>query len=322
LGVLLTIAAIVISGSAGVAAERRWPATAVGWARRLLVLSLYTLIPFVVFFNLARTHINADEAGGLVIGWVAILAAAGLAWLTGSRLLRLNRPATGSLITGTLIPNSGYLGYPLVASLLGFHAVGEAVVYDIVVPAPSLLLLGFGTGAAFGTKAGEGFRDRVIAFFTRNPPLYAAIAGLLVPNSLAPDVLVDISRGFVIALLPIGFFAVGAVLAEEVEDMRGCPAGEAEEQPVLFRLGSPFDPPIGAAILLRLAIAPGLLLLLSLPFIDLPGPYLLLAAMPCGINTLLVAHVYGLDSKLAAQAVAWTTAIAVVAVLIAQTIWG
>jgi malate permease and related proteins len=309
LGVLLTIAAIVISGSAGVAAERRWPALAVGWARRLLVISLYTLIPFVVFFNLARTHINADEAGGLVIGWVAIAAAAGLAWLVGGRLLQLNRPATGSLITATLIPNSGYLGYPLVASLLGFHALGEAVVYDVVVSAPSLLLLGFGTGAAFGTKVGEGFGDRVVAFFTRNPPLYAAVAGLLVPDSFAPDVLVDISRGFVIALLPIGFFAVGAVLAEEVEGRR-------------VQLGSPLDPPVGAAILLRLAIAPGLLLLLSLPFIDLPGPYLLLAAMPCGINTLLVAHVYGLDAKLAAQAVAWTTAIAIVAVLIAQSIWG
>ncbi len=322
MGVLLTIAAIAISSSAGVAAERRWPSVAVGWARRALVISLYTLIPFVVFFNLARTHINADEAGGLVIGWVAILSAAGIAWLAGSSLLRLSRPATGSLITGTLIPNSGYLGYPLVASLLGFHALGEAVVYDIVVPAPSLLLLGFGTGAAFGTKAGEGFRDRVVAFFTRNPLLYAAIAGLLVPDSLAPDVLVDISRGFVIALLPIGFFAVGAVLAEEVEDMRGRSAGGAEERPVSCWLGSPFDPPVGAAILLRLVIAPGLLLLLSLPFIDLPGPYLLLAAMPCGINTLLVAHVYGLDSKLAAQAVAWTTAIAVVAALIAQSIWG
>jgi predicted permease len=322
LGVLLTVAAIAISGTAGVAAERRWPQTAVGWARRLLVLSLYTLIPFVVFFNLARTHINADEAGGLVIGWVAILAAAGLAWFAGARLLRLARPSTGSLITGTLIPNSGYLGYPLVASLLGFHALGEAVVYDITVSGPSLLLLGFGTGAAFGTKVGERFGDRVVAFFTRNPPLYAAIAGLLVPNSLAPDVLVDISRGFVIALLPIGFFAVGAVLAEEVEDMRGCSAGEAEEQPVSFSLGSPFDPPVGVAIVLRLAIAPGLLLLLSLPFIDLPGPYLLLAAMPCGINTLLVAHVYGLDAKLAAQAVAWTTAIAVVCALAAQAIWG
>jgi predicted permease len=309
LGVLLTIAAIAISGSAGVAAERRWPSLAVGWARRALVISLYTLIPFVVFFNLARSHINTDEAGGLVIGWVALLAASGIAWLVGNRLLRLNRPARGSLITATLIANSGYLGYPLCASLLGFHALGEAVVYDVAVSSPALLLLGFGTGAAFGTKVGEGFSDRVVAFFTRNPPLYAAIAGLLVPNSLAPDALVDISRGFVIALLPIGFFAVGAVLAEEIEGRR-------------VQLGSPVDPPIGAAILLRLAIAPGLLLLLSLPFIDLPGPYLLLAAMPCGINTLLVAHVYGLDSKLAAQAVAWTTAITIVAVLIAQSIWG
>jgi predicted permease len=309
LGVLLTIAAIGISGTAGVAAEQRWPHTAVGWARRLLVLSLYTLIPFVVFFNLARTHINADEGGGLVIGWVALLGASGTAWLVGSRVLRLDRPARGSLITATLIANSGYLGYPLVASLLGFHALGKAVVYDVAVSSPALLLLGFGTGAAFGTKAGEGFGDRVVAFFTRNPPLYAAIAGLLVPDSFAPDVLVNISRGFVIALLPIGFFAVGAVLAEEVEERR-------------VQLGSPFDPPVGAAILLRLVVAPGLLLLLSLPFIDLPGPYLLLAAMPCGINTLLVAHVYGLDSKLAAQAVAWTTAIAIVAVLIAQSIWG
>jgi malate permease and related proteins len=309
LGVFLTIAAIAISGSAGVAAERRWPSAAVGWARRLLVISLYTLIPFVVFFNLARTHVNADEAGGLVIGWVAILAAAGLAWLVGARALRLDRPATGSLIVATLVPNSGYLGYPLVLSLLGSDALGEAVVYDIVVPAPSLLLLGFGVGAGFGTKAGEGFRDRVVAFFTRNPPLYAAIAGLIAPDALAPDVLVDISRGVVVALLPIGFFAVGAVLAEEVEEKR-------------VDLGSPLDPPVAASIVLRLAIAPGLLLLLSLPFIDLPGPYLLLAAMPCGINTLLVAHVYGLDSKLAAQAVAWTTAIAVVAALAAQSIWG
>ena len=113
----------------------------------------------------------------------------------------------------------------------------------------------------------------------------------------------------VIALLPIGFFAVGAVLAEEVEEKT------SSSGPLSTR-------PSAAAILLRLVVAPGLLLLLSLPFIDLPGPYLLLAAMPCGINTLLVAHVYGLDAKLAAQAIAWTTAIAVVAALAAQSIWG
>ena len=291
------------------AAEQRWPATAVSWARRLLVISLYTLIPVVVFFNLDRAHLNADLAGGLVTGWVAILSAVGLAWVAGSRLLRLARPSTGTLISTTAVPNSGYLGYPLTASLLGFHALGKAVVYDVIVVSPCLLLIAFGAGASFGTRAGKSPRERAIAFFTRNPPLYAAIAAVIAPASFAPDVLVDISRGMVIALLPIGFFAVGAVLAEEAEE------GTLE-------LGSPFSPPIGAAILLRLAIAPGLLLLLSLPFIDLPGPYLLLAAMPCGVNSLLVSHVYGLDAKLAAQAVAWTTSIAVFAALIAQAIWG
>jgi malate permease and related proteins len=309
LGVLLTIAAIAVSATAGVAAERRWPASAVGVARRALVVSLYTLLPFVTFFNLARVHIDADLGGGLVLGWIAILTAAALAWLIGTRLLRLERPATGALVTATLVPNSGYLGYPLTASLLGFHALGQAVVYDVIVAGPSLLLMGFGTGAAFGTRAGEGFGDRTIAFFTRNPPLYAAVAAILAPDALAPDALVDASRAAVVALLPIGFFAVGAVLAEEATERR-------------VHLGSPLDPRVAAAILLRLVVAPGLLFLLALPLIDLPGPYLLLAAMPCGVNTLLVAHVYGLDSKLAAQAVAWTTAIAIGAVVAAQAIWG
>ena len=309
MGVLLTIAVIVVSAAAGVAAERRWPTDAVGWARRALVISLYTLVPFVVFFNLARTHVDADAAAGLAVGWVAIVTAAGLAWLVARRPLRLSRPSTGSLIVGTLAPNTGYLGYPLVASLLGFHAIGQAVVYDVVVSVPSLLLLAFGVGAAYGTKAGETPRERVVAFFTRNPPLYAAILALLAPDALAPDALVDVSRGVVVALLPIGFFAVGAVLAEEV----------GEEG---VRLGSPLNPPVTATILLRLVVAPGLLLALSAPLLDLPGPYLLLAAMPCGVNTLVVAHVYGLDSRLAAQAVAWTTAIVVAAALAAQFIWG
>jgi malate permease and related proteins len=309
LGVFLTILAIAISGSAGVAAERRWPASAVALARRLLVLSLYTLLPFVIFFNLDRVHLNADLTGGVLVGWVAILCAIALAWLIGGPVLRLARPGTGALISATAVPNSGYLGYPLCASLLGFHALGEAVVYDLIVVSPCLLLIAFGAGATFGTRAGEGPRERTIAFFTRNPPLYAAIAAIIAPASFAPDLLVDISRGVVVALLPIGFFAVGAVLAEEVEEGT-------------LQLGSPFHAPVGAAILLRLLIAPGLLLLLSLPFIDLPGPYLLLAAMPCGVNTLLVAHVYGLDAKLAAQAVAWTTAIAISAAIAAQVVWG
>jgi hypothetical protein len=35
--------------------------------------------------------------------------------------------------------------------------------------------------------------------------------------------------------------------------------------------------------------------------------------MPTGINSLIVGHLYGLDLRLAAGAIAWTTTIAVIA---------
>jgi predicted permease len=60
-------------------------------------------------------------------------------------------------------------------------------------------------------------------------------------------------------------------------------------------------------------LAPLLLVALAAPVIDLPGPYLLLAAMPVGLNAITVAHVYGLDLRLAAGAIAWSTALAVAA---------
>jgi malate permease and related proteins len=300
-GVLLTVAVIVIASFAGVAAELRWRDRAGAAARAGLTVSLYTLVPFVIFFNLARLELDVDVGGGILIGYVALAAASVLAWWAG-RLMDLPRPSHGALIVCVLVANTGYLGYPLSASLLGFDSLDEAIAFDILVSAPALLLVGFAVGAAFGDRSGEGLRERAIAFFTRNPPLYAAIAALLAPDALAPDALVDASRVAVIALLPIGFFAVGAILAEEAEDG-------------YLTLGSPFRAPVSVAIALRMIVAPGLLYLLALPLIDLPGPYLLLAAMPSGINTLVVSHVYGLDLRLAAQAVAWSTAIVVVGVL-------
>jgi predicted permease len=55
-----------------------------------------------------------------------------------------------------------------------------------------------------------------------------------------------------------------------------------------------------------------------LPLIDLPHPYLLLSAMPCGINSIVVSHAYGLDMRIAAGAVAWSTTLVVTAALVAS----
>jgi predicted permease len=77
---------------------------------------------------------------------------------------------------------------------------------------------------------------------------------------------------------------------------------------------------VTVAVVLRLAVAPVLLWLLALPLIDLPGPYLLLAAMPCGINTLLVAGVYELDRRRAAAMIAWSTTLVLTAVVILSAV--
>ena len=271
------------------------------------MLVVYTVLPIVIFFNLARASFTRNEELGLVLVYVAIAVTAALAVFAGKRL-GVSRPARGSILTSSVMGNTGYLGLPLTAALLGFEQIPEAVLYDTVVTTPLLFLGAFAVGAIFGDTAGETATDRVKAFFTRNPPLYAAIAGLLAPASLAPDIAVDISRVLIVALLPIGFFAVGAALAEEEIETAGTEDPDA----------TPAS--IGMILVLKLIVMPLVLWAISLPLLDLPDTYLLLAAMPCGINALIVAHLYGLDHQLTAKAVAWTTGVVLTAALVALAV--
>ncbi|HVQ58024.1 MAG TPA: AEC family transporter [Solirubrobacterales bacterium] len=302
MGVLLTTAVIAVSVAVGIWAERRRPDAVAYGSRRALTVVLYVLIPPVVFFNLAASSLDVDHALGILLGLVSVGLTAVFAGLVASRGLKLSRPQVGSVVCAVLAINSAYLGYPLTVALLGRDELSTAVLFDVLVCAPSLLLGAFAVGAAFGTRAGETPRQRVRAFFTRNPPLYAAVAGLLAPKALAPDILVDLSQALVIAILPIGFFAVGATLAENAEH------GELPLPPKLTR-------PVVLAVAARLAIAPGLLILLAAPLVDLPAAYRLIAAMPAGVNSMIVAHVYGLDMEITAEAVAWSTTIVVLVAL-------
>jgi malate permease and related proteins len=299
------IIAIVVATYAGIAAERRYPDRAIALSRRSLLTVLYVVLPPTTFFNLAAVDFDTDHAGGIAIGWVATAAAAATAGLIGAKLLRLARPQVGAMMVCTLVANTGYLGYPLVAALLGSDSLGEGVAYDIGVGAPALLLGGFAVGAAFGTRAGSGARERSGAFFARNLPLYAGVLALLAPDSLAPDILVDISRVIVVAILPVGFFAVGTALAQESDE------GEVRLPPPITRatLGVMFS---------KVMLLPVLLYAISLPLIDLPGTYLLMAAMPSGLNSMIVAHAYGLDLETTAEAISWTTALVVLVALVAS----
>jgi predicted permease len=293
----------MVAGAAiGVESERRRPREAVAVARRLLLVMLYVLVPPVIFFNLAAASISVDNEIGIGLA-LFNMALVGLAtWFVAARLLRLSRPKVGAVICAAIVANTTYLGYPLTVALLGRDHLSTGVLFDVLVGGPTLMFGAFGVGAAFGTKAGEGMGERARTFFTRNPPLYAAVLGLLAPDALAPQTLVDASQVLAVAILPLGFFAVGATLAEGAEQ------GELPLPP-------PLTTPVAVATIGRLALAPALLMLLAAPLIELPSAYRLMSAMPTGINALVVSHAYGLDNRIVAETITWSTAIVIVAAL-------
>ena len=304
---ILIALAIAASIAAGVEAERRKGARAGVWARRILTFLLYAVMPVVAFFNMARLEISADVGVGIVLGWVALALTALIGWLVGTRVLHRPAPTSGVLAIVGLQANTGLMGLAVVGAVLGFDHLSEGVVYDALVQQPVFFIGSFAIAAATGTKAGEGVLERVRAFFVRNPPLIAVVLGLLAPDALAPDVLVDAARVLILSVPVLGFFAVGVTLAEEAEE------GALKFPP-------PLTAPIGAAIALRLALAPVLLLALAAPVIDLPSAFLLMATMPAGLHIVVLAHVYGLDVPFAAGAIVWTTMISIPILLVASVI--
>ena len=296
-------ATIVVSLLVGVGAERRFAGRAQGWARTVLTVTLYGLLPFVVFFNIARLHVSLDLAAALGLAIVTAAIVALLAWFVSTRMLRVARPTAGSVMVSSIQGNTGYLGLPVTFAVLGAGALGNAIAYDTIMSAVTLLLGSAAIGAALGERAGEGGRSRLRSFVTRNPPLIAVVLGLLAPDALAPQALVDVSHVLAVGLAPLGFFALGAILA-----------GEAEHG--VLGLPPRMTAPIGIAVTLKVLVTPLLLLAITAPLVDLPRAFLLQAAMPAGINGLVIAHAYGLDLRTSAGAIAWGTAIVVVAATI------
>jgi predicted permease len=299
---ILVALAVVLSTSFGVLYERRSDGAQAA-ARRTLLLMLYVLVPFVSFVNIAHLHVTVGGGIGLGLAYVAIGGAGVAAWAIGRFWLRRGRPSIGALICGVIIVNTGYLGLPMTVALLGSKALSSAVAYDQLVGGPMLFLVGFGVGAAFGDRAGAGGWARVRAFLTRNPPLLAVIAGLLAPAALAPAPLVLASHLVVAGLLVLGFFAVGVNLSAE------------RRRDAVALLAWP-DRRVAVAVGLRMVAVPLLVAGVSTVVVALPTAYLLQAAMPTGVSSLIVGQAYGLDQHLIATIILWSTAAVLVAGLV------
>ena len=300
---MIAIAAVIVVATAiGFGLETRVGERAEAAARRVTQLMLWGLLPPVAFLNIAALELTAKVGAGIGFAYVALLVTGGIAYLAGTYLLHLPRPAVGALVLVSAFGNTGYLGLPFTAALFGLDELPNAIAYDNLVTTFGILTIGFSIGAAFGTVA-ERPRERIAAFFARNPPLWACVLGFLAPEALAPGWAVDASQIVVFAILPLGFFVVGVTLAAEAEE-----GG--------MRFPPPFSAAVGTALGLKLLVAPAIVLALSQMVLEVPDTYLVQAAMASAINGIVIAHEYGLDRGLMAAAIAWSTAIMVAAGLV------
>lgn len=301
-GVLGIVLTIIVATAVGVAVERR-AGTAAHRVRHVLMrVMLWVLVPFVAYTNIARAHLSLDAILAIVIALISVIVAGTLMGLLGRGPLRLPNAGIGAAIVCTIQGNTSYFGFPLVAALFSRAQFSQAVAYDGLVSLPLFVLGSFSVGARFGRAGQGGIREQLRTALFRNPVLFAVIAGLLVPQAWAPDAFVTPAHIAVLALLPLGFFVVGVTLGDEAKDGT-------------LRIPPPLTPPIAAVAVLKMAFVPLVLLAAGL-VLDVPAPFYVIAAMPVGVNTVLVGHATGLDLRLTSSSIAWTTTIALAAIAV------
>jgi predicted permease len=301
--VLWIVLTVIVATAVGLAAERSDNARAHALRQALLQTMLWVLVPFVAYVNIARAHLSLDATLSIAIAAASIAVAGTLMWRLARGPFALPSAATGATVVTTIQANTAYFGLPLIAALFSPAELSQAVVYDGLVSLPMFVIGSYSVGARLGHASEGGLREQLRTGLLRNPVLWAVVAALLVPEAWAPEWLVTPSHVAVYALLPLGFIVVGITLGDEAKDGA-------------LRVPPPLTPPVAAVVLLRMAFVPLVLLVVGLLLIDVPAPFYLMAAMPVGINTVLVGHATGLDLRLISSAIAWTTVVALIGVAV------
>lgn len=295
---ILIVATMAVFGVLGGVFAHRRPDGSEDFAKRLMDFVLWVIIPPVLFFNLAHYQFTLQTGKALGLAWIGNMLLLATAFLAAHRL-KLSRAQIGAFVCCAVMGNTAYLGYAFAGAALGTDQIETAIIYDLVVMLPAFIFIAFSIGAAYGTYA-ESARDRFKSYFTRNPLIYTAVLALLAPSSFSPEWAREITHYLVYSILPLGFFAVGIIVRHESE------LDKVSFPPPLTR-------PVVVASALKIGFLPLFLVAMNLWVTKIPTAYILQAMMPTGLNNLLLANNYGLDRKLTASIIVWTTLVIAVA---------
>lgn len=259
---------------------------------------LNVFLPALTFRVLSTAPIGSDLWAVPLIGVVTIVVCFGIAWLLYARLLQrhLAAPSIGAMIIASVWCNATYLGLPVVTAVVGVDYQRIPMVFDLLAMSPMLFMLGTLICVEYGTRGEKHTIGEGLLQAAKLPPLIAAIVGLGV-NLLhvpVPDVFMDActTAGNIVA--PAMLFSIGLAL----------------RPPQWHRLGL-----LAPSLMIKLVVAPlvaWLMIGILIGDVQIARATLLEAAMPTMVLTMVFAERYGLDEDLLAQAIVFSTVVAMV----------
>ena len=234
-------------------------------------LSLYLLLPFLTFNTFYTNQLNSDYFYMFIFTVLITVVLVGFTFLTG-KLLKVDRPHMSALQLGSIFPNSGNYGAPVVLFAFGPTAFNYAIIIMVI---HGFLINSLGIFLASLGGAGSNGIKSALFRLSRMPVLYGALLGIIfqILNIPLPSTIID------------GISMVGSASIPVVMLMLGMQLAEIKPQKFNVKF-------VSSATLLRMVVSPLLAVVLVqiMPVSELiKQVFILLAAMPVAANTTLLA---------------------------------
>jgi hypothetical protein len=260
---------------------RRLPRFPKETAQVLNLFAMYLSLPALVLLKVPQLHFSMEILMPVIMPW-AMLAVSALLIVILGKLLGWEKEITGVLLLLIPLGNTSFFGIPMVQAFFGESGIPYAVLYDQLGSFLALSTYGAVVLALYGSGGKPTIRSvfiRVVGF----PPFIALVVALACRSLTFPAPLLALLNGLSATLVPLVMVAVGFQLS--------------------LRLSPEVIKPLGAGLIVKLAVAP----LIALLFCRVLGLESLAArvavfeaGMPPMVSAGALAIMAGLSPKLTA----------------------
>jgi malate permease and related proteins len=254
--------------------------------------------PLSIMVFMRQADLSAAVLIAPLMGWVALLLGAILAWVWLRQWNNTPRSTQGSFLLSTMVGNTGYLGYPVILTLVGDQYFGWAVFYDTLASTLGAYGLGVVLAAYFGQGASS--RGELLKALVQNPALGSFWVGLALRPVPLPAAIEVGLRSIAWGVIALSLLLIGMRLSQ-------------------IRSWQNIQPAV-ISLCIKMLMVP-LILGACLPLVGIVGaPRLVIVlqmSMPPAFATLVIAEAYNLDRELTVT----TLAIGSIGLLLLLPVW-